>query len=234
MEEQNIFPNEQKGCCRGSYGCKDQLLINKMILENAHTKHRHLSTAWIDYKKAFDSVPHSWILKSLEILKVSPVLINFLRNSMTLWETNLTLKHMNGTLISNNMRIRCGIFQGDSFSPLLFCMALIPLSQLLNNTGYGYKIMDKKINHLFYMDDLKLYAQNDDELERLLKTVKDFSDDIGMKFGLDKCAKATFKQGKLVTSDNIKLSIDTVIKQLDQEETYKYLGVNEGDGIQQS
>ena len=83
---------------------------------------------------------------------------------MLLLETNLTLSHVNGILISNGMRIRCGILKGDSLSPLLFCMALIPLSQLLNSTGYGYKIMEKKINHLFYMDDLKLYAQNDDEL----------------------------------------------------------------------
>ena len=234
MDEQNIFHNEQTGCRRGSYRCKDQLLINKMILENAHAKHRHLSTAWIDYEKAFDSVPHSWILKSLEIFKVSPVLINFLRTSMMLWETNLTLSHVNGILISNGMRIRCSIFQGDSLSPLLFCMALIPLSQLLNSTGYGYKIMEKKINNLFFMDDVKLYAQNDGELEGLLKTVKAFSDDIGMEFGLDKCAKATFMHGKLVTSENIDISDDTIIKQLDQEGTYKYLGLNEGDGAQHS
>ena len=84
------------------------------------------------------------------------------------------------------------------------------------------------------MDDLKLYAQNDGELEGLLKTVKAFSDDIGMEFGLDKCAKATFKRGKLVTSENIELSDDTIIKQLDQEGSYKYLGVNEGDGVQHS
>ena len=72
--------------------------------------------------------------------------------------------------------------------------------------------MEKKINHLFYMDDLKLYAQNDGELEGLLKTVKAFSDDIGMEFGLDKCAKATFKRGKLVTSENIELNDDTVTR----------------------
>ena len=95
-------------------------------------------------------------------------------------------------------------------------------------------IMEKKINHLFNMDDLKLYAQNDGELEGLLKTVKAFIDDIGMEFGLDKCAKATFKRGKLVTSENIELSDDTIIMQLDQEGTYKYLGVNEGDGVQHS
>ena len=65
LDINKLFPEEQKGCKRGSYGCKDQLLIDKMILENCKTKHRNLSTAWIDYKKAFDSVPHAWIIKAL-------------------------------------------------------------------------------------------------------------------------------------------------------------------------
>ena len=38
------------------------------------------------------------------------------------------------------------------------------------------------------MDDLKLYASNDNELEELIKTVKVFSDNIGMQFRLEKCA----------------------------------------------
>ena len=74
---------------------------------------------------------------------------------------------------------------------------LIPLTNELNNTKYGYEIYEKTINHLFYMDDLKLYAKNDKELESLHSTVKQFSDDIGMEFGLDKRAKATFIKGKL-------------------------------------
>ena len=56
------------------------------------------------------------------------------------------------------------------------------------------------------MDDLKLYARDDLELEGLLQTVKSFSDDIGMEFGLDKCAKATFKRGKMINSSNIMLN----------------------------
>ena len=152
------------------YGCAIKL-VNKMILENAKTKQKHLSTAWIDYNKAFDSVPHSWILRCLETFKVSPIIINCRRTSMKLWETNCTLSNSN-VLTANDMCIKCGFFQGKSLSPLLFCMALIPLSRLLNDTGYGYKISNKKINHLFYMYDLKLYACCDYELEGLLKTVK--------------------------------------------------------------
>ena len=44
----------------------------------------------------------------------------------------------------------------------------------------------KNINHLFCMDDLKLFAKDGHELKRLLQKVKKFSDDIGMKSGLEK------------------------------------------------
>ena len=81
------------------------------------------------------------------------------------------------------------------------------------------------------MDDLKLFAKNDQHLEGLLTTVKEFSKDICMDFGLDKCAKATFVKGKLQNSTAINLDFDTTIKELNSEESYKYLGVNEGDGI---
>ena len=103
---------------------------------------------------------------------------------------------------------------------------------MLNDCHYGYNIFDKRVNHLFYMDDLKLFGKNDSEIEGLLKTDKCFSDDIGMEFGLYKCAKATFIHGKLTKSSAISLDIDTQIRNLDPEDTYKYLGVNEGNGIQ--
>ena len=52
------------------------------------------------------------------------------------------------------------------------------------------------------MDDLKLYAKDDSELEGHLRIVKGFSDDTGMEFGLSKCVKATFKRSKLEKSDH--------------------------------
>ena len=44
--------------------------------------------------------------------------------------------------------------------------------------------LQQKINHLFNIDDLKLYAKNDDDLEDLLRTIKRFRDDIEMQFAL--------------------------------------------------
>ena len=90
------------------------------------------------------------------------------------------------------------------------------------------------ISNLFYMDDLKLYSKNEQEQVGELKIVKQFSDDIGMEFGLEKCAKASFKRGKLASTGNIVIDDDTEIQELDQEGVYKYLGVDESDGIQHS
>ena len=76
--------------------------------------------------------------------------------SVTKWKTNLHLNYSEGSIICENLDINSGILQGESLSPLLFCLALTPLSYELNDIGYGYKIGKVKINHLFYMDDLKL------------------------------------------------------------------------------
>ena len=234
LEENNLLPVEQKGCRKGSYGCKDQLLINKAILEEVKSRKKNLSTAWVDYKKAFDSVPHSWIEETLKIHKVCPKLMKFIKINMENWETTLNLHHVRGTLSSRPIRIKSGIFQGDSLSPLLFCLALAPLSNLLNSSSYGYTAQHGKLNHLFYVDDLKTFAKNESQQQGLLTIVKSFSDDINMEFGLEKCAKASFKRGKLVSTADMEIDTNTKIKDLEPDGTYKYLGVDEGDGIQHS
>ena len=70
--------------------------------------------------------------------------------------------------------------QGDSFSPLLFCLALVPLTSELVTSGYGYTILNTgvPISNLFYMDDLKLYSKNEQEQVGEMKIVKQFNDDI--------------------------------------------------------
>lgn len=83
--------------------------------------------------------------------------------------------------------------------PYLFRLALIPQNKLRNETHYGYKAWEKAINHLIYMDDLKLSRKiSDEQLQGLLHTVKQFSGAIRMENGLDKCATATFADENLL------------------------------------
>ena len=66
----------------------------------------------------------------------------------------------NKVIETEDIKIQYGIFQGDSLSPLIFCICSIPLTEQLNslNTGHEEHTTKTKISHLLYVDDLKLIA----------------------------------------------------------------------------
>jgi hypothetical protein len=100
------------------------------------------------------------------------------------------------------IEIQRGIFQGDSLSPQLFCISLIPFTEQLSrlNTRYEEHTTRTKISHLLHMDDLKLTGKLQEELQKQMQTVRICSDNIHMEFRLDKCARIVFKKGKLLHS----------------------------------
>ena len=114
-------------------------------------------------------VPHSWIITTMRMVGLADNIIGLIKQSMNKWKTNL---YAEGKLLGS-MSIRRGIFQGDSFSPLLFEIVLLPLTHILRETGMGYQVEKNgaKVNHLFFMDDLKLYGNNDKKMDSLIKTV---------------------------------------------------------------
>ena len=175
MVTNNLLPSEHNGCRKGSYGCKDQLLINKTIMEVIKSRKRNLTTAWIDNEKPFDSVPHKRILNCCKLYKILPVMKEFIKSCMKKWKTTLYLNHHEGTLSSSTININNGISQLESLSSLLFCIALAPLSSLINDSGYDFKIGTIVLIHLFYMDDLRTFAKNDENQQSILTIVKGLS-----------------------------------------------------------
>ena len=95
----------------------------------------------------------------------------------------------------------------DSLSPLLFVLCVIPLSLVLRNVkaGYEFKGKQQRINHLLFMDDLKLYGKSEVQIDSLVKNIQLISTDIGMEFGIEKCAVLILKRGQVVESEGIVL-----------------------------
>jgi len=75
------------------------------------------------------------------------------------------------------------------------------------------------------MDDLKLYARPSQYFESLFETVRLFTSDIGMTFGMEKCAHLSIKCGKAAKCDGLKLSAGEMVQTLPLSERYRYLGV---------
>ena len=175
--------------------------------------------AWIDYKKAYYMIPHSWIINSLKMYKISDEVINFIDKTMKTWRVELIA---GGRLA--DAKIQRGIFQGDALSPLLFIIAMMPLNHILRECTAGYKLSrsQEKVNHLTYMDDIKLFAKNEKKkVATLIHTFRIYSRDIGMEFDMEKWAMLVMKSGKRQLTDGMELPNQYKIKTLAENETFK-------------
>ena len=77
---------------------------------------------------------------------------------------------------------------------------MVPLSLIFRkvNTSYEWRKKEYKLNHLLFMDDLKLFSKSQEQIDTLVRTAHVFSTDIGMEFGMKKCGIRTVKRGKVV------------------------------------
>ena len=102
-------------------------------------------------------VPQSWILHSRKMYKISHEVIKFIEQTIETWRVELTA---GGRSIAETKNQR-GIFQEVALSPLLFIIAMMPLNHILRKCAAGYKLSrsQEKINHLMYMDNIKLFAK---------------------------------------------------------------------------
>ena len=225
LDQEKLLPEEQKGCRKGSRGTNDLLYIDRAVIKEVKSRNNNLAMAWIDYKKAYDMVPHSRIIQCFDLFGVAENIKSLLVNSMEKWKVMLC----SGNSKLGEVEIKRGIFQGDSLSPLVFVLALILLSLILRKakTAYEFSGSKEKINHLLFMDDFKLYSQSEKGLDSLVQAVRVFSEDIGMEFGIEKCATLVMEKGKIVKSVSRELPDGNVIKSLQEHKSYKYLGILE-------
>ena len=93
------------------------------------------------------------------------------------------------------VKIQLGILQGDAISPLLFVITMMPLNHILRKCTAGYKL-SKSLEKILYIDDIKVFAKNEKELETLIQTVRICSQNIGIQFGIEKCAMLEMKSSK--------------------------------------
>ena len=147
-----------------------------MLLQEVKGRKKNLAMGRTDYRKAYEMVPHSWVIESLNMMSMAKNVVDFLGKAVKSWRVNLTIKRR--------------ILQGDALSPLLFVIVLIPLTHILRTANPGYEFR--------FMDDFKLYSKSEKALDSLIQTVRIFSKEFGMHFGIDKCTMLVMKKGKIV------------------------------------
>ena len=102
---------------------------------------------------------------------------------MKKWTVELT----RGVRTLTEAEIQRGIFQGKALWQLQCIIAMMPLNHILCKCVNGYKFTKslRKVNQLMYTDGNNLFVKNE-ELEIQIQRI--YSQDIGMEFGVEKCA----------------------------------------------
>ena len=87
---------------------------------------------------------------------------------------------------------------------------MMPLNHILRKCTARYKLskLQENINHLMYMNDIKLFAKNEKEVETLIYTNRIYNHDIGIEFGIEKCAMLVMKSGKQHSTDGMELPLE--------------------------
>ena len=81
---------------------------------------------------------------------------------------------------------------------------MIPLTHVLRKAKARYTLGGEKINHLLFMEDLKLYGKSENEIKGLVSTAEVSSQ--GMEFGIKKCGVIVMNRGKVKSTDGIELT----------------------------
>ena len=223
-----VIPEEQRTGVVGRRGCLDALVIDWVLTKEAQVSGKNLSVSWVDFEKAFDRVPHSWIARCLETVQAPSVVIRGVGKAMSKWTTNLEIRNCEAGVESILVKFRRGLYQGDSLSPLLFTLAIAPLSHMLSRWGgFVSNYHPNPVTHTLFMDDLKIYTGGPGDLEATLTEVERVAEAVGMRLGIRKCGVAHLRNGRLVRmSVGVGVGAGTM-EEIEPGAPYKYLGVEQ-------
>ena len=89
LDQEKLLPEGQKGCRKGSRGTNDLLYIARAVIKEVKSRNKNLVMAWIDSKKAYDMVPHSWIIECLDLFGVAEHIKSLSVNNKENWKVML-------------------------------------------------------------------------------------------------------------------------------------------------
>ena len=155
---------------------------------------------------------------------------------MSKWKTRLEIWNEGEKVTSRWIEIQFGFLQGDSYSPVGFCITEIPVCKLLQQSK-GYRRgepgnRDVSRTHSLFVDDLKQYQENHKALKDVNEIIVQASHDTGACYGVSKCAEIVFERGKMVKGEGLPVLNERIeTMDLDENEIYKFLSIEQADGI---
>ena len=214
----------QMGFRRG-VGTRDQIFNLRIIMEKAREASVPLYMAFIDYKKAFDSVNHRKLWSVLKEMGMCNYTVDAIKNLYSKQQAAVRVEKE----LTEWFRIGKGARQGCLVSPLSFnCYSEYVMRESADELGWiGVTISGRTINNLRYADDIVLIATSAAALQQLIDRVNEVSKEYGLEINIKKTKVMVVAK----TRETVQLTCNG--EYLEQVEVFRYLGAlidDTGDG----
>ena len=173
-------PTNQLGFTKGAQ-TYDHIFTLNTITSKYKKLRKKVHAAFIDFKKAFDSVCREALFYKLSNIGVTGKFYNVLRHMYN----NSTAQIKLSGYVSKTILTRKGTEQGHPLSPDLFKIFLSDLSPLLEDSNCP-ELMDQIISHLLWADDLIILALDRVTLQKQLNALHSFCTQWGIDININK------------------------------------------------
>ena len=221
---------EQAGFRKGQ-STIDHIFTLHCLIDVYLRKKKKLYCAFVDYRKAFDSIQHALLWDKLLKMNVGGKVLNIIQDMYK--KTKLCVKHMR--TYSHFFSSNIGLLQGENLSPVLFSMFLNDLKGFL--VDYDVKTLTllqtaqlaetEQIEDfmflflLLYADDTAILAENPSDLQNALNGLDKYCKEWGLNVNVNKTKVVVFSRGKIRNIPDFNLNGNNV----EVVFSYTYLGV---------
>lgn len=216
IEMNKLISNNQIGFMKGCRTSDHIFLIQTIVDKIVKKSGKKLYVAFIDFRKAYDTVNREILFYRLKMLGIGGIFLNNIKAIYKKIEYLVTYK--NGYL--NPINSDCGIKQGCPLSPMLFNIYVDDISDTFDQLCDPVCLTDIKLNHILYADDLALFSMTKEGLQRSLDKIHKFAEERHLSINIEKSKTLIFNKG----GKFIKQSFSVNNKDLDSVQNFCYLG----------
>ena len=211
-----ISPN-QLGFLPGNRISDAHIIIHNLIQNQCHKNNSRIYSCFIDFSKAFDTIPRDKLLHKLLKYDIKGNFFNTIKN---IYCNDKACIKINNEEVTDTFDINQGVKQGCITSPLLFNIYMSDLSKILDSDLNETNPNSEHPSCLIWADDIVIFSENEEGLNKMLKSMEKYCEENELVLNIDKTKCMIFnKSGRL-----IRKYFSFHDTKLETVRSYKYLG----------